>query len=221
MPRLSAQQRETRERDAQARWWAFLEFTRAPLELTPKQMAEIERFETMTDQELTAYYNSPEGKAEIAQHDQDEANSKPLIHGKRRARPNKKAFDLQLRVYDLHTQGLGVRAIARKLNRRASTIQRALQSIEVFAELREKDTYEQHVLYRCPQCRSGKLCKVGKRLSQRHDFTSSKSSKNVETCAYESIYPFICDACGGAIFSPRQAIEQHRKCADKLLSEAA
>lgn len=184
MARLSPIRRAARERRAQRQYWALMDLTPAP-DLTLEQVEEADRFVAMTDRELRAYYDGPEGKAEIAQYEYDEAHSTPLIHGKLRARMNKKAFALQLAVYRLYVQGLGASAIAKDLQRPVSTVQRALESLDKFFGLPARDTPAS------------------------------------ESCVGESIYPFNCDVCGGAIFNQCQALEKHRQCADELLHEAA
>jgi len=191
----------------------------AHIDLTPEQLAEIER-EIEREMDEPHDYTEQEVRQLEAEMAEDEANVRPLIYGKRRARTDKKALALQLEVWRLYVQGLGTRAIAKELKRPVTTIQRALQSLKKFYGLPARDTYEQHVLYRCPQCRSGKLCKVGRKLRDKHTFIPTKPT-NVETCADESMYPFICCVCKSAIFSEQQAIQQHRQCGIKLRSEAA
>ncbi len=129
---------------------------------------------------------------------------------------------LQLDSYKLYIQGYGVSEIADKLNRRVSTVQRALKLVDEFVGLPVQPTFEEHVLYYCQECKPGQWCEVGKRLYYQGDYEPHKATNNVEGCAgYPSYYPYQCPGCAGMIDSLDHAKQQHTECADKLRAEAA
>jgi len=69
MPRRSKKILKAREEKAHEQWWALLEMT--PLNVSEDELRRVEeeiaQIESMTDEELQAYYSTPEGLVEIAQ----------------------------------------------------------------------------------------------------------------------------------------------------------
>lgn len=142
----------------------------------------------------------------------------PLLSGGRRSRTSKKAFNLQLQAYKLYIQAFSVSAIARKLHRPVSSVQRALGLVNEFVGLPTVRLIplplEDQVLL-CKTCSSGDFC-------YKHDLTQEKAEGvDVDRFVEQTEYPYECPGCAGMIDSDQHAKEQHTECGHKLRAEAA
>lgn len=140
----------------------------------------------------------------------------PLLSGGRRHRSSKKALDLQLQAYKLYIQGNGVSAIARKLHKPVSTVQRALVLVDEFVGLprRIPPPLEDQMLL-CKMCGSGAFC-------YKHDLTHEKAEGvDVDQFVEQTDYPYQCPGCAGMIDSDQHARAGHRECAYRVRAEAA
>jgi hypothetical protein len=170
MPRRSKKVLEAREKKAQEQFLTLLCMTPSTLSEEDLRQAEqeIARIESMTDEELHAYYQSPDGLAVIAEYREQERELEELEATPIEQRPNPLGRKLirhgKLEFYQkIHARvmaGVPRKQIAEELDISVNTLKIALRTLRKLTG----DDYETHKkthrhqswsdTTKCPQCRA-------------------------------------------------------------------